>query len=131
MCVIQIYRVLVYLSIVVELPNFCKMFFYQMSTSHCPCLTTYYVLLKHSLVLGAFTTFSLCKIMYFDCLFPDLNRWIRPLWTVPTWPKICAILSSICCFIFFIAITDMRGKIFNWIQYQCCQVGPLYQTLVG
>ena len=36
---IQIYRVWVYLSIVVGLPHFCKVFFYQMSTSHCPCLT--------------------------------------------------------------------------------------------
>ena len=39
--------------------------------------------LKHCLLLLAFITLILCKIIYFDCLFPYLNIWICPVLTCP------------------------------------------------
>ena len=43
MCFIYLYMLWINLSSMVKLPNFCKLFFYQLSNFHCPCLTADHV----------------------------------------------------------------------------------------
>ena len=43
MCFVYLYRLLIYLSNMVKLPNYCKLCFYQISIFHIPCLTADHV----------------------------------------------------------------------------------------
>ena len=43
MCFVLFHRLWIYLGNMVKLPELCKLFLYQTSTFHCPCLTANHV----------------------------------------------------------------------------------------
>ena len=61
MCFVHLYRLWIYFRNMVKLPKFWKMFFYQISTFHCPCLTTDHI---GTSVLGEIMHFSFGLMMY-------------------------------------------------------------------
>ena len=61
MCFIYLYRLWIYLNNMVKLTNFCRLFFYQMSTFHCPCLTADHI---GTSVLGEIMHLSIGLMIY-------------------------------------------------------------------